>query len=101
MPLAHVLWRLAEGRTSPLHVRVATRCEYPSCPLQCVELIMCLDPSAPKPTAAGCPLCARAMRNLSAAPMSARNTDIISVNIHHFYPKDVSPLSIGQLNIHE
>jgi hypothetical protein len=74
MPLAHLLWRLSEGRTAALQIRVSSACEWPSCPLQRVDLTLRLNPQAPKPTEAGCPLCARAMRILSAAPVSATET---------------------------
>jgi hypothetical protein len=31
MPLAHLLWRLSEGRTAALQIRVSSACEWPSC----------------------------------------------------------------------
>jgi hypothetical protein len=74
VPLAHVLWRLAEGKTAALHVRVTSACQWPGCALLQVELIMRLDPASPKPTAAMCPLCQRDMRIMGATPVTAKET---------------------------
>jgi hypothetical protein len=72
MPLVHVLWRLAEGKTATLHVQVTSACLWPGCALQRVELTLILDPAGPKPAVAICPLCQRDMRILAAAPASAK-----------------------------
>lgn len=74
MPLAHVLWRLAEGHTSPLQVRVTSACQWRGCALLQVDLLMRLDPASPKPAAATYPLCQRDLRIVAAAPIKATNT---------------------------
>jgi hypothetical protein len=62
MPLAHLLWRLAEKRTAPVPIRVTTACRWPACGLERVDLLSLLDPQAPKSAEARCPFCRRPMR---------------------------------------
>jgi hypothetical protein len=67
MPLNHLLWRLVEGKTAALSVVVSCRCRWPSCPIQTLDFIIrLLEPRAPKPEEASCPICRREMTVLSA-----------------------------------
>jgi hypothetical protein len=72
MPLSHLLWRLAEGKVTPLSIEVAYRCSWPMCPLVQGAFTLHLgEPTAPKPDEARCPLCRRPLRVLAAKPLAS------------------------------
>jgi hypothetical protein len=72
MPLNHLLWRLAEGKSAPIQVGISCRCAWRYCPIQTLNFILRLDePGGPKPEEARCPLCRRPMAVLSAKPLGS------------------------------
>jgi hypothetical protein len=70
MPLAHVLWRLSEGKSAALAVAVVCRCAWPTCPLGALEMTLRFPAAThAKPEEARCPLCRKPLRVLSAKPL--------------------------------
>jgi hypothetical protein len=70
VPLSHLLWRLSEGKTTPLSVAVTGRCAWPFCPMGAVEMVLQFASAMEtKPEEARCPLCRKPLRVLSAKPL--------------------------------
>jgi hypothetical protein len=74
MPSRHLLWRLCEGKTSALQVRVTSARQRPGCALLQVGLFLRLEPASPKPAGAKCLLCQRDLGIMAAAPIKATNS---------------------------
>jgi hypothetical protein len=70
MPLAHLLWRLLEGKPTPLSLAITCRCTWPYCPVNGLDMMLEFSTTSdPKPADATCPLCQRSLQVLSAKPL--------------------------------
>jgi hypothetical protein len=60
MPLAHLLWRLSEGRAGTMQVRVTAQCTRPSCAVGHLETDL--------------RVCRRSVKILAARPITEEGT---------------------------